>query len=143
MSLVQKMLIIATALIAVSSVGLRDYFEKTKTLEATISLNDLETRNVELEPREFPYVAFTGEVKNNSSNTINSLFFRIRIYDCPTEIVGPDCEIIGEEVANPYVRIPAGQVRRFFDLVAFKGMPLPKNKVKWTYEIVNVKAEKF
>ncbi|MEX0931849.1 MAG: hypothetical protein WDZ88_03820 [Candidatus Paceibacterota bacterium] len=138
MRLIQKTLLISTGLFVVVVIGLLVYFENNKEFEPTISIDDVEIRNEYLKLREFPYWTFVGEAKNNSSTTVDSLSFKIRAYDCPTDTVGPDCEIIGEEVVNTYVTIPEGQVRRFVDMVTFTDMPVPKNEFKWAYELINI-----
>lgn len=85
----------------------------------------------------------SGQIKNNSSYSLEGITLKVRAYDCPTESTGPDCEIIGEDDdVSMYIDVPSGQIRQTDTYVSLNNMPNIKNHFVWAYDIVEVRGAK-
>lgn len=84
-----------------------------------------------------------GQIKNNSSYSLEGITLKVRAYDCPTESTGPGCEIVGEDDdVSMYISVPPGQIRQTDTYVSLYNMPSIKNHFVWAYDIVEVRGTK-
>ncbi len=52
-----------------------------------------------------------------------------------------NCETIGEDVSTVDARVPAHQTRQITGKFSFPNTPKPRNKLLWSYEIRNIRAQ--
>ncbi len=74
---------------------------------------------------------------NHASETVQSIFIRSRLADCPTATSSPECLTIGEEQNLVKVRIPARQARDFIINLKLKSLSPIQGAAVWTHDIVS------
>ena len=113
--------------------------KKARLARSLIKPSEVELRDFTL-GREYGSFKLTGNVKNLSSKyTLLEIIVAVRVYDCPTEKIGLDCEVIGERTERLSATTPPGQVRNFNKSVWFSNMP-EINNFEWSYKIKSITA---
>jgi len=130
-------------ILSVAVSGLNFYYETIRP-NTLISIKDIEFNNTQMyhptNDDSYGVIKITSNIKNNSKYTLDSLTLMVLAYDCPSIIMSPNCEIIGQNEVHEYITVPPGQIREMESLVFFSDIPLIKNNFKWTYKVTNIRA---
>ena len=83
----------------------------------------------------------SGTLKNNNGeNILSGVNLIVQARDCPTNIVSPECTIIGEDDVYIITNIPPHQARTFDTHVSFYNMPSVKGTFVWSYSVTGTRA---
>ena len=121
------------------------YFSNLKENKekSLINVDQLELTDLTL-GQQYSSWGITGKIKNNSSYILEYLILKVTAYDCPTDVIDVNCEIVGEDDGvHLSVTVPPGQLRKIGSgYVSFFNMPTVKNKFVWSYEVLEIKGSK-
>jgi hypothetical protein len=102
-----------------------------------VPLNQVELTDLRLS-KGFSLYKLSGNVKNNSTHHLQSITLLVKAYDCPSNTITSDCQIIGEDDrVSTYVDVPPNQVRALNDVTFVKldNMPQVKRTFIWSYDL--------
>ena len=115
-----------------------------RNAKSMISADQVEMTELKLWAQYASSWSISGKIKNNSAHILDGLTMKITAYDCPTNLVTPECETIGEDPeVYVSVTVPSGQVRQLDrGYISLNNMPTVKNTFLWTYELTEIKGSK-
>lgn len=121
-------LVIVAVVLLITFITISDKNDKAKrrdiseAIESDILLIDSNM----LQTDRYDSYNFTSKIKNNSKYNVTRIKFVFSIKDCvPSNNLDEQavCNVIGENEADQYIDIPAGQIRSVFTRVDFSNMP--------------------
>jgi len=106
--------------------------------EAFIAIEELEFRDVRIQPAFLDAYEFAGRIKNTSRKyTLRSVAVRIAFYDCVRKSDDSTCIRIGERREAIYTAIPPGEERAFKEPIYIYGDVLKvKGDLVWRYDVL-------
>jgi hypothetical protein len=134
---------ILLALGVITGLGIYWYtVHQDKISKSLISPDDIELKNLSLRSLNDSYLLY-GEIKNNSEYNLTSITLEFTAYDCPTDEITPDCEIIGEDEVYSFVIVPAGQVREIDGAyLSFYNMPTVKGSFQLEHKVKEIRGDR-
>lgn len=115
-----------------------DVFEEKRS-SARIALEQIQLQDFTIEESRASIFELKGRIQNDSPEFgLFRLGLRVQALDCPdAETSVERCTVIGDQVQELSVDVPAGQARDLAKRIRFADAPLtPRGLLRWQFEVV-------